>query len=371
MNIMQLVLNDSDNISNLFHEIAVACSNTEHNFYYVFLSGKPSNLTQKYSLGKNIQLHYFQFSAKQLKGFRRLFCLSKVIRFMKDKKVDIVISHQWKATNFIGFCSKFVTLKKQIAVFHGKDILQRYNRQLFVKYFLPKADFVVVSQFVKDDLLSLPHANIKEQKVHVIYNGVDIDKIKREQFSKEEARRQIGLNVDDFVFGNVARLVPLKGQKILLQAFAQLKPNSKQKLVIIGDGRIKNELIQLSKELGIEHNVIFTGALPSAFRYMTAFDTFILSSLVEGLGVVLLEAMVAKIPVIGTKAGGIPEVLDSAGILVPSNNIEALQESMNFIYHASIEERAYIGEQLYKRLEEKFSIHRFHQAYYNLILSNS
>lgn len=370
MNIMQLVLNDSDNISSLFHEIAVVCSNTEHNFYYVFLSGKPSNLTQQYSFGKNIQFHYFQFSAKQLKGFRRFFCVSKVIHFIQHKKIDVIISHQWKATNFIGLCSKFVAFKKQIAVFHGKNILQRYNRQLFVKYFLSKTEFVAVSQFVKNDLLSLPYAGIQEQRVHVIYNGVDIEQIKREQFSKEEARKQLGLNLDDFVFGNVARLVPLKGQKILLQAFAQLKPNQKQKLVIIGDGRIKNELIELSKKLGIEDYVIFTGALPFAYRYMTAFDTFVLSSLVEGLGVVLLEAMVAKIPIIGTEAGGIPEVLDSVGILVPSNNIEALQDAMDAIEHTSIEERAYIGEQLYKRLEEKFSIHQFHQSYHNL-LSNS
>jgi len=103
---------------------------------------------------------------------------------------------------------------------------------------------------------------------------------------------------------------------------------------------------------------------------MTAFDTFVLSSLVEGLGVVLLEAMVAKIPIIGTQAGGIPEVLDSVGILVPSNNIEALQDAMDAIEHTSIEERASIGEQLYKRLEETFSIQQFHQSYYNL-LSNS
>ena len=114
-----------------------------------------------------------------------IFILRKVIHFIKNKKIDVIISHQWKATNFIGLCSKFVAFKKQIAVFHGKDILQRYNRQWFAKHFLSKTEFVTVSQFVKNDLLSLPYAGIQEQRVHVIYNGVDIEQIKREQFSKE------------------------------------------------------------------------------------------------------------------------------------------------------------------------------------------
>ena len=86
--------------------------------------------------------------------------------------------------------------------------------------------------------------------------------------------------------------------------------------MILGDGQLENTLKQHAKTLSISDNVTFTGFVPEAFCTMKAFDTYVTSAIQEAFGRVLLEAMIARIPIIATRVNGMPEVLGDTGALV-------------------------------------------------------
>lgn len=364
MNVMQLCLNDSNNISTLFHEIARGFQNTEHEIYYVFLTGEPSELPY---LGDNVHLHYCRFTKKSLKGISRLLKIYPLIKLIKKHNIEAIIAHQFRPTYLMEICSWFVRLKQKISVFHGNNTIRHKSNRLFTHLFLRRnTEFVTVSQSVKQDLIF--SFKIKPSKIHVIYNGVDVQYIQGHFLSRPELRKQWNCSDHDFVFGHVARLVPIKGQKYLLQAFALLLQQYKNiKLIIIGGGRIEKELHELAEQLNIGQYVVFTGALPEAHRYMIGFDTFILPSLDEGLGVVLLEAMVAKLPIIASNVGGIPEIVENLGMLVPAGDVSALKNAMQSMLDMGKEKQQEMGENLHQRLLENFTVQKFQEGYRNLI----
>ncbi|WP_122558829.1 glycosyltransferase, partial [Pseudomonas viridiflava] len=106
-------------------------------------------------------------------------------------------------------------------------------------------------------------------------------------------------------------------QATLLRGFAQALPNlpADSRLVILGKGRLEQSLKDLALELGIGPQVLFLGQVPEARRYFKAFDVFALSSDHEPFGMVLLEAMVAGVPVLATACGGAKEVVEGVGVL--------------------------------------------------------
>jgi glycosyltransferase involved in cell wall biosynthesis len=122
-------------------------------------------------------------------------------------------------------------------------------------------------------------------------------------------------------------LTAQKNVPLLIRAMA-LRPDVK--CLIVGDGERRAELEQLARALGCA-NVRFTGAQPEAACLMPLFDVFCLPSIWEGLGVVLLEAMLQNVPIVGSRAGAIPEVLDHGrcGILIDPNSVESLVEAID------------------------------------------
>ncbi len=135
--------------------------------------------------------------------------------------------------------------------------------------------------------------------------------------SRAEARRALNLPQDTFVFGTEGRLVRNKDQATLLQAFTLIKPHCPgAKLIILGIGELEASLKQQITDNGLKDDVILAGFVPNAVNYIRAFDNFVLPSIQEAFGRVLIEAMLAKCPIIATTVNGIPEVMGNTGILI-------------------------------------------------------
>ena len=133
------------------------------------------------------------------------------------------------------------------------------------------------------------------------------------------------------VIGNVAALVPHKGQKHLIEAAALVERHEPDaRFVIAGEGELRASLEHQIKHLGLEKHVLLAGFRPDVLSLHKAFDVFVMSSVSEGLGTSILDAMASGRPVVATTAGGIPEVVQDGktGILVPPRDHEAMADAI-------------------------------------------
>lgn len=142
--------------------------------------------------------------------------------------------------------------------------------------------------------------------------------------SRQEARRELGLPLDEPVVGWVGRLIPVKGCDVFLDAWSRL-PEPRPIASIIGYGFEEEALRLRVADLGATERVRFHTGVNDAGRLFAAFDTYVLSSRSEGLPIVLLEALAAGTPAVATAVGGVPHVLrEQAGWVVPPDDAEAL-----------------------------------------------
>lgn len=162
------------------------------------------------------------------------------------------------------------------------------------------------------------------ERTEVIYNGVDTKKFKK---IKTNLKDELGC---EFLSTTVCRFIPQKGVEYLIEAVKEIKRDFKA--VIIGRGPELERLKALANKFGVGERVIFvTQFIPlrKLIEYYSASDFFVLPSLWEPFGIVLLEAMACENPIISTKVGGIPEVVSDCGLLVKPRSSEHISKAVN------------------------------------------
>jgi glycosyltransferase involved in cell wall biosynthesis len=146
---------------------------------------------------------------------------------------------------------------------------------------------------------------------------------------RSEARRILGLSAETFALGWVGRFVPEKGADVMLAALRHLRSDEWQ-AVLIGDGPEREAIGGAARGAGLSRLVSMPGAIPDASRLLCAFDVFVLSSRTEGTPMALLEAMAARVPIVATAVGGVPELIRGGeGLLVPANDPRALARAID------------------------------------------
>lgn len=164
-----------------------------------------------------------------------------------------------------------------------------------------------------------------------IHSGVDIDRYAERGTQGNGQRTLLGLRPDDTVIGTVGWLLPIKGPMVLLKAFQQLKPGSVPlKLVYVGKGDMEAGLKAEAERMGLSEDVKFLGWRDDIPEIMPVFDIFVLASLNEGMGRVLVEAMAAEKPIVASAVGGIPDLVKNGenGVLVPPGEPDALTAAL-------------------------------------------
>jgi len=192
------------------------------------------------------------------------------------------------------------------------------------------ASLFAVSNNIANVLLD---SGVDSQKVHVVYSGVDLQS-SVPRSDREALRNQYGLDSQQTVIGTIANIFPRKGYEYLIDALEVLRapfPNICCFIVGKGDSIYLEKLQQLVRQKGLDSNVVFAGFQSNVHDYLTMFDVFVLPSVLEGFGIVLIEAMAMEKPVVATSVGGIPEVVEDGvtGILVAPRDSRQLADAVD------------------------------------------
>jgi glycosyltransferase involved in cell wall biosynthesis len=213
--------------------------------------------------------------------------------------------------------------------------------RIFEERMLERSNRIIaVSDFTRRELLQ--YYKVKENKITVIHNGVDVEKFHPAQ-DKREAKEAVGFNPDDTAVLSVGRLYARKGLFTLIECIPfVVKKFKKVKFIIAGKG-LSNEmrkLVSYAAKLGVKDNIVFTGYFPDKKlpRLYQAADIFAFSTFYENLPFAVLEALSTGLPVVTTNVGGIPEIIKSGrnGFLVqPSNARELADSVLYYLEHPS------------------------------------
>jgi len=275
----------------------------------------------------NLETPTGSFWRKIKNNFIRIIKLKKLI---KNISPDFTIS-------FMGNLQPILTLKPVIVSIRcSTDCFYSYRKFLLrTLYKLPNVKNIVsVSKGIEKKL----HKNYHLKKTKTIYNPIDFKLIKQKLLTEKP--------VDFEYILAVGRLTRQKGFDILIKSFAQSSLKKKVKLVILGEGKERNNLLRSIDELDLKKYILLPGKVDNPFIYMKHAIFFVLSSRVEGFSNVILEALACNTPVIAANCEtGPSEIIENEknGLLVPVGDKDALKEAM---------EKLFYNKELYNKLKK-------------------
>jgi glycosyltransferase involved in cell wall biosynthesis len=200
----------------------------------------------------------------------------------------------------------------------------------------------------------------------VIPNCIPVEHYRNNPEDRRQWREQQGLGPDAVVFTCVGRFVPQKNPMLLLKAFAELN-DPRAHLALAGEGALREQLIAYARSHNISARVHFLGKQDNIPAILAASDVFVLSSDWEGNPLAVMEAMAARLPVIATRVGGVPELVESGeqGILVPAGDQTGFADAMKALIE-SPEKRQAMADAAQTRAFREFRVERMVEGYADL-----
>ena len=283
-------------------------------------------------------------------------------RILRAIAPDIVHTHLMHG-DLLGYAAaKTARVAKVISSRHNDDQFRYHNRWRRINRRLWRMldAGIAISAAIKEFAIEIEDA--PADKISVVHYGVDYswlsDDAVRE--ARDRTRAELGLPDDAQILGMVCRLVEQKGIPYALEALRRVRADFPGAyLVIAGDGEKAAELRRLASALGVADRVHWLGWRSDAAEWMAAFDVLLVPSLWEGFGLVLLEAMARRVPIIASRVSAIPEVVvhGETGILIEARNVDALADAIRRLL-SDRALRKHMGLLGAARLEERFSVAR-------------
>jgi glycosyltransferase involved in cell wall biosynthesis len=245
-----------------------------------------------------------------------VIAFAQIARLVRRERIDVIHTHSSRDAWIVGAVGKLLG----VPVFRTRHLLTRIGGP-FV--YARLADRVLtVSEDVRRYLLS---EGVPAEHVVAVPTGIDLKRFDPARGDLVDMRAQLGIPRDAFVVGIVAVLRKNKGHRFLIQAVERLiREFPTLRLLIVGDGPQARNIRDLVRDLNLASHVVLAGHIDDVPSVLKALDVFALPAQEEALGTALVEATAMGVPVIATKVGGIPEVLGDAGLLCPSEDVDAL-----------------------------------------------
>lgn len=323
----------------------------------VFVQGLPAAEVEQ-SVG-GAAVIFLEKSGEDLRGIK----FSQILRLHKLlglAQFDAVIAHRYKGIYLAGILSYFRDFPVLLGVAHEHRVFNRITRKLFVTFWRKQFRIAGVSDTVCSDIADRCPSVLAEDRLFHLPNVLPAG-FNEALIDKEAAREQLGLAAGDYVIGSVGRLIKKKCLHVLIDGFkryllAHSENAGQVKLVLMGDGPLRSELARQITELGLETQVKLLGHVPNAGRLVRALDLFVLpSGEAEAFGLVLLEAMAAKVPVISSNAPGPSEVHGTPRWQFEMNDTEHLANRISEWRALSADQQRVVISKNQRRVEEAYS----------------
>ena len=276
----------------------------------------------------------------------------KLAKYIDEKKIDFIHFH-WTRDMATVILAKVLSKRSPKIMQSRHMTMTRFKDDVYHRWLYKNLDIIhAVTQQVKEQLSKFISEDVRP-KVEMVYLGVNEPNVKIQNV--EDLRKKYELN-DAFVVGIVGRIEEGKGQYILIEAISKLK-DLNIKALIIGHTMDENYLMELKNktaELSIEDKVVFTGFTKEINEHMQLCDVTVLATKKETFGLVVIESMINKTPVIATANGGPLEIIDNEvnGLLFDRSS-EDLAKKIKLLQtdgqlHSSLSENGY------KKVKDKF-----------------
>lgn len=285
--------------------------------------------------------------------------------FLINNNIDVLFLNLSRDRKFGAITGSLAGVER---IIYRRGVDRPLKKRFYSKWLYGNAltDIIANSKSTKESVMKNLNDILDEDKIKLIYNGVEIPENINPEFS---LRDDYNIKINDKILVNVGRLFPEKGHDLLLNGMRELnKTNQNWKLFIIGEGDERDNIEKLISKYSLRDQVYLTGFVDNVDQYLAQADLMVHSARIEGFGLVLVEAMATGLPVVAVAASNIPEVVENGkvGLLAEKENPQDLADKVNKLLKDNDLRSKYAGNTR-KYVQENFSIKKMIDQYEELI----
>jgi glycosyltransferase involved in cell wall biosynthesis len=311
------------------------------------------------------------FFTRRQEGFDR-GQVSGIAEIIRSFRPDVIHCHQYTPFFYGALARRKARLGRVLFTEHGRhfpDVVSA-KRRWFNKLFLARmADHITaVCDFSKQRLIEKD--GLPASRIEVVYNGVEVERFEHLP-SRGESRSRLGLPLEGPVVVQVGTFRAVKDQATAIRAFQQVRAEMPHAvLAFAGDGPDLPHCRELASDLGLDSCVFFLGSRDDIPTVLVAADLMLMTSVTEAHSVSLLEGMAARLPIVATNVGGIPETVmdEQTGLLAPAGAPSAIAQAVIRLLR-DLPLRAKMGQAGYERVRSIFQRKDMHRRYYEIYRS--
>ncbi|MBL1209501.1 MAG: glycosyltransferase family 4 protein [Geminocystis sp. GBBB08] len=311
--------------------------NHDRSFYDISLASNPDGVWLDRAKSYSDQFYPINTLINPISPLKDWQTFWQIVKLLKTEKIDLVHTHSSKA-GILGRLAANYCKIPVVHTIHGfpfHDFMPSWQKQFYInleKAIAQKTDFLItVCELNRKQALEL--GIVREDNSQTIYSGIDFSKLDQ-LFDSKLLRNKLNIYYDTKIITMVGRLDQQKAPYYLIDAFAQvLKKCPNTLLLLVGEGELEDSLKTQANQLGIDQQVRFLGSRDDVPNILSISDIFALSSLWEGLGRAMTEAMLMGKPVVVPNIYGIPETVhhNETGLLFETKNVEELANHLIFL----------------------------------------
>jgi len=348
------------------------------NYNITLLSGPEGNWRNRAGNIKDIKVIYMTSLVRPIRLVRDFQAMFKMIKLMRESKYDIVHTHQAKAGVLGRVAAWIVGVPVIVHTYHSfpfhdyMTVLERFVYIRIEKIIAKLTDqLIAVSELNLQKGVKLGIAS--QHKFLTIYSGIDFSRFDI-SVNVSDVKKSLDIPDADQIVGMIGRLSEQKAPQYLVQAIPLVLekfPNTT--FLFVGDGNLRKQLETIADECGIGEKIKFLGFREDIPTLLHIMDIFVLTSLWEGLGRSLTEAMFVGKPVIATAVEGVPELVENGetGLLISPKDVAATAASLLQLL-ASPEKRKQLGRNAHEKVISNFNaalmVRKIDQLYHNLLV---
>ena len=280
----------------------------------------------------------------------------RLSRVLRDLAPDVVHAHDPHAVAAAAVALSIGAPARRPVLVASRRVDFHIRGNSFSRWKYRQVDgFLAASDAIRAMLIE---DGIPRERTFTVHEGIDVDRVV--SMPPADIRTEFWVAPHALVVGNIGALAPHKGQRYLIDAVPIiLREFADARFVIIGEGELRPTLEHQIREHHLDKHVSLTGFRADVISLLKGFDLFVMSSVTEGLGTSLLDAMAAARPIVATTAGGIPEVVvdGETGLLVPPRDPHRMAEAVIGLLRNPAE-RERMGRAGLARVRERFSADR-------------